>query len=87
MGALMVADPQPTARYQPTKLYINRGAPKNRGWLERERKQTQNKTYTNKPKRLLSFLVKTQTRSEPFLHQYRPKITKTETDRERVERL
>jgi len=37
MGALMVVDPQPTARYQPARLYINRGAPKNRGWWERGR--------------------------------------------------
>jgi len=29
MGALMVVDPQHTARYQPVGLYINRGAPKN----------------------------------------------------------
>jgi hypothetical protein len=28
MGALMVVDPQHTARYQPAGLYINRGAPK-----------------------------------------------------------
>jgi len=36
MGALMVVDPQPTARYQPVGLYISIRALKNRGWLERE---------------------------------------------------
>jgi len=35
MGALMVVDPQPTARYQPAGLYISIGGLKNRGWLER----------------------------------------------------
>jgi hypothetical protein len=37
MGALMVVDPQHTARYQPVGLYINRGAPK-KGRLVRGRK-------------------------------------------------
>ena len=39
MGALMIVDPQPTTRYQPAGLYINRENPKNRGLvggLERE---------------------------------------------------
>jgi len=43
---------------------------------ERERKQTRNKTDTSKPEGFLSFLVKPQTKSEPFPHQYRPKTTK-----------
>jgi hypothetical protein len=55
MGALMVVDPQATARYQPVGLYINRGTPKKRGWLKGERKQTRNKTDTNKPEGFLSF--------------------------------
>jgi len=37
VGALMVADPQPIARYQPAEPYINRAAPKSRGWLERKK--------------------------------------------------
>jgi len=44
MGALMVADPQPTARYQPAEPYINRAAPKSRGWLEREREKEKKET-------------------------------------------
>jgi len=31
MGALMVVDPQPAARYQPAEPYINRAAPKSKG--------------------------------------------------------
>jgi len=54
---------------------------KNRG--ERQKKN-QNKTDTNKPEGSLSFLVKPKTRSEPFPHQYQPKTTINETDRERV---
>jgi hypothetical protein len=50
---------------------------------ERERKQTRNKTDTNKPEGFLSFLVKPQTRSEPFHHntglkQQKTKLTKRE---------
>ena len=41
MGALMVVDPQHTARYQPAGLYINRGAPKKRR-LVRGRKTKKN---------------------------------------------
>jgi len=50
MGALMVADSQLTARYQPVEPYINRAAPKSRGWLERERemKETEKKRNTSK---------------------------------------
>jgi hypothetical protein len=57
MGALMVFDLQPTARYQPAGLYINRGAPKNRGWLEREKKtkQKQGKKNQRKSQRTPSF--------------------------------
>jgi hypothetical protein len=45
MGALMVVDPQHTARYQPVGLYINKGAPK-KGRLVRGRK-----TKKKKPER------------------------------------
>jgi len=31
MGALMVVDPQPAARYLPAEPYINRAAPKSKG--------------------------------------------------------
>jgi len=31
MGALMVVDPQPAARYQPAEPYINRAASKSKG--------------------------------------------------------
>jgi hypothetical protein len=46
MGALMVVDPQAIACYHLVGLYINRGALKNRGWLERgrtERNRTRGK--------------------------------------------
>jgi len=52
MGALMVVDPQPTARYQPVGPYINRGAPRNKGWLERVTKETGKKRNTRKNQRL-----------------------------------
>jgi hypothetical protein len=50
MGALMVVDPQHTARYQPVGLCINRGAPK-KGRLVRGRKTKKNpeRTRTGKP--------------------------------------
>jgi len=51
MGALMVVDPQPTARYQPAELYISIGALKNRGWLERRGKNPREKGRQKKPKR------------------------------------
>jgi hypothetical protein len=42
MDALMVVDPQYITRYQSVGLYINRGALKNRGWLERGDGEKQN---------------------------------------------
>jgi len=48
MDVLMVADPQPTARYQPAEPYINRAAPKSRGWLERERDERNRKEEKHK---------------------------------------
>jgi hypothetical protein len=48
MGALIVVDPQHTARYQPVGLYINRGALKNQRLIgetgkkpRRQRRKTQ----------------------------------------------
>jgi len=41
MGALMVIDPQPAARYQPAEPYINRAAPKSKG-LEKKRREGRN---------------------------------------------
>jgi len=44
-GRLNGGRPSAYRRYQPAGLYISRGAPKNRGWLERERgrKETEKK--------------------------------------------
>jgi len=48
MGALMVADLQPTARYQPAEPYINRATPKSRGGLEGERGTNETKREKHK---------------------------------------
>jgi hypothetical protein len=53
MGALMVVDPQHTARYQPARLYINRLAPKKQRLVrERETKKIEKKRNTKKPEEL-----------------------------------
>jgi hypothetical protein len=52
MGALMVVDPQHTARYQPAGLYIKEEHQKNRGWLEGETEKIEKKRNTKKPEEL-----------------------------------
>jgi hypothetical protein len=50
MGALMVVDPQHTTYYQPTGLYINRGALKK--WrLVREREANETEIGEEKPEK------------------------------------
>jgi hypothetical protein len=39
MGALMVVDPQPAARYLPAEPYINRAAPKSKRLGKKSRRQ------------------------------------------------
>jgi len=39
MGALMVVDPQPAARYLPAEPYINRAAPKSKRGLKKKQRE------------------------------------------------
>jgi len=88
MGALMVVDPQHTARYQPTGLYINRGAPKKQR-LVRERgrrKKPERKETQSNHRNFQLYLQNSHTRNRLPLTNTDPRKTREETGRERVER-
>ena len=90
MGALMVVDPQPAARYQPAEPYINRAAPKSRE-VEKKIERLKGRTKPNgrNTKIPVEFLSSYNPIPEvnPSLTNTGLKTTKTETNRERVEKV